>query len=61
MVLVCVVVVSGCGRGNGISSGYDGDGGGVRGSISCNGDNSQDLPENCFKYSQTKNGSPPSF
>ena len=20
-----------------------------------------DLPENCFKYSQTKNGSPPSF
>ena len=43
MVLVCVVVVSGCGRGNGKSSGYDGGGGGVRGSISCNGDNSQEF------------------
>ena len=43
MVLVCVVVVNGCGRGNGNSSGYDGGGGGVRGSISCNGDNSQEF------------------
>ena len=44
MVLVCVVVVSGCGRCNGNSSGYDGGGGGgVRGSISWNGDNSQEF------------------
>ena len=33
MVLVCGVVVSGCGRGKGSSSGYYGDGDDVRGSI----------------------------